>query len=368
MAAPYRADQLGSFLRPPEILDARAANAEGRLGAAELQAIEDKAILQVLEMQRQVGVDVYSDGEFRRGSFLTSFADSVAGFGAPGEAVTWDWHGPEGGMVRTTARPVEAKLSQTRRLTGGEIAFMKEHAPGPYKITVPSANLLNMMGAFKPGVTDTVYGGRADLLQDIGRIIKNEIQAAVDEGVPYVQIDAPNYAQFCDEQYRQRMREAGTDPDQALDEAIAAENATLEVNRSDGVTLAFHICRGNNRSRWLNSGGYEPIAEKMFGSLKVDRFLLEYDTDRSGGFEPLRFIPKGTKVVLGLVTTKESNMESQDLLLRRIDEASKYVPVDDLALSPQCGFASVSGGNLLSMDDQRRKLELVVDTARKVWG
>ncbi len=368
MATGYRADHLGSFLRPVELLQAREAHAQSQLTLDELRDIEDKAILDVLELQRQIGVDVFSDGEYRRGSFLTSFAESVEGFAPPSEAVSWEWHGPEGGMIRTTVRPVESKLRQIRRLTAHETSFLKERSPGPFKITIPSPTLLNLMGAHKPGVSDKVYPTPSDLLQDMVTIINQEVRAIVDEGVSYLQIDSPNYAQFCDEQARQRMRGEGMDPDQVFDEAVAADSATLDGARREGVTLGFHVCRGNNRSRWLNEGGYEPIADKLFGSLPVDTFLLEYDTERSGGFEPLRFIPRGKTVVLGLVTTKDGALESQDLILRRIDEASKYVPVENLALSPQCGFASVSSGNLLSMDEQRRKLELVVETARKVWG
>jgi 5-methyltetrahydropteroyltriglutamate--homocysteine methyltransferase len=369
MATPYRADHLGSFLRPPEVLEARAALAEGKLDQDGLTKIEDDAILEAIELQRQTGVDIFTDGEFRRGSFLTSFGESVEGIAPTSESVSWEWHGPEGGIVPVSLRVVADRLKQTRRLTGQETAFMMAHSPGPIKITVPSPSLLIAMGSYKPGITDSVYPTRSALLQEMSAIINNEVKAVVDEGIQYVQIDAPNYGRFCDEADRQRMRESGIDPDQAFEEAIAADVATLEGVDRDGVTLGLHVCRGNNRSRWLNSGGcYEPIAERLFSSIPVDAFLLEYDTDRSGGFEPLRFIPQGKTVVLGSLTTKEGTLESQDFLLRRIDEAAQYVPLDNLALSPQCGFASVSAGNLLSVDQQRRKLELVVETAREVWS
>ena len=368
MPTPYRADHVGSLLRPTEVLEARAAHAQGRLEGEELRSIEDKAILDALEMQRQIGLEIFTDGEFRRGSFLTSFAESVEGFAPPSASVSWQWHGPDSGQVQTTVRVVEAKLGQRRRLTAHESAFMRDHSPGPIKITIPSPTLLIHMGSHQPGVTDKIYPTRGDLLQDVAKIINSEVKAVIDEGIPYVQIDAPNYGQFCDEAGRGRMREAGLDPDQAFDEYVEADRVTLDGARRAGMTLGFHICRGNNRSRWLNEGGYDAIAEKLFSSIPVDAFLLEYDTERSGSFEPLRFIPKGTTAVLGLITTKEGALESQDLILRRIDEASRYVPVEDLALSPQCGFASVSAGNLLSQDEQRRKLELVVDTAHKVWG
>jgi 5-methyltetrahydropteroyltriglutamate--homocysteine methyltransferase len=195
-----------------------------------------------------------------------------------------------------------------------------------------------------------------------------EVEALIASGVPYVQIDAPWYYAFFDERQHERMRQRGVDPAAGLEEAIAADNASVAGLRREGVTLALHICRGNAQSRWVAEGSYEPIAEKVFNALDFDRLLLEYDTERAGGFEPLRFMPPGKDVVLGLVTTKEGRLEAMDTLLRRIDAAAKYVALDRLALSPQCGFASSEAGNLLSWDDQRRKLELVVETARRVWG
>jgi 5-methyltetrahydropteroyltriglutamate--homocysteine methyltransferase len=227
--------------------------------------------------------------------------------------------------------------------------------------------------SYQPGLTDRFYPTRSDLLDVLTEVVHNEVRALATDGVKYIQIDAPRYLYYVDPRLREHLRETGVDPDQALDEAIAADNAVLaDVKRiapdPDDVTLALHLCRGNSRSRWFAEGGYDAIAEKLFGSLEVDALLLEYDSDRAGGFEPLRFVRPGTTVVLGLVTTKEPTLESQDVLRRRIDEAAKYVPIESLALSPQCGFASIAAGNLLSQDDQRRKLELVVDTARKVWA
>jgi len=367
MATSYRADNVGSFLRPARVLEARAAYNEGQMERERLREIEDSAILEVLEMQRQVGVDVFTDGEFRRDSFLTGLSQWLEGFSPNTESFLREWHGPDGGMLPTTVRVVNAKLRH-RRFTAEEVAFMKEHSPGPIKITMPSATMIGF-GAFKQGLTERHYATPAELLRELAGIINNEVRAVIEDGVHYIQIDAPNYPmRYCAENSRQLLQAQGLDFDQDLDDAIAADNACLEGAKREGVTLGFHVCRGNNRSRWQVEGGYEPIAEKLFGSLDVDAFLLEYDTDRAGGFEPLRFVPPGKTVVLGLVTTKEGRMEPQDLLLRRIEEASKYVALDDLALSPQCGFASVSAGNLVSFDDQRRKLELVVETARKVWG
>jgi 5-methyltetrahydropteroyltriglutamate--homocysteine methyltransferase len=197
--------------------------------------------------------------------------------------------------------------------------------------------------------------------------VRDEVAWLVSEGVGYMQFDAPYYSHYLDPRQRERMRAEGRDPDQELETGIAADNAAIAGVARDGITVALHVCRGNSRSRWYTEGGYDAIAEKLFQTMNVDRFLLEYDTERSGGFEALRLVPRGKMTVLGLITTKEARLESQDELQRRIDEASRYVPLENLALSPQCGFASVAAGNLLSIDDQWRKLELVVETARRVW-
>jgi len=364
MPAQYRADHVGSLLRSPELLETRAAHGAGRLGAAALREVEDRAIRDVLELQRRIGLDVVTDGEFRRGSWLTSMAEAVEGF-VP-DRIVIEWHGPGGGAEPSTARVVGGRLEQKRPLTEPEVAFVKTHARAPFKVTVPTASSFLLVG-YKPGLTDRFYPTRAAMVDELARIVRREIAGLVDQGVPYVQLDAPYYTSYLDAQVRARLRQHGVDPDQAFDESLAADRASLEGVRREGVTLGLHVCRGNSRSRWFTEGGYDPIAEKLFGTLPVDRFLLEYDTERAGGFAPLRFVPNGVTVVLGLIGTKEPRLESQADLLRRLEEASKYVPLERLALSPQCGFASVAAGNLVSMDDQTRKLELVVDTARKAW-
>jgi 5-methyltetrahydropteroyltriglutamate--homocysteine methyltransferase len=365
VATRFRAEQVGSLLRPPELLEARSAHAAGRLTLEQLRAREDQAILAVLEKQRQIGIEIYSDGELRRGSWLTDMADAVEGFVAA--KVTLDWKGPGGGPEGSTAQAAGAKLRKARKLTGHELPLLKRSSPGPFKITVPAPSNF-VVASFKPGVTDAFYPTHADLLKDLVEIVRDEVQWLASEGVRYIQFDAPYYSHYLDPQARERARASGLDPDRELEAAIAGDSAALEGVRRDQVTLALHICRGNSRSRWYTEGGYDAIAEKVFNRLDVDVFLLEYDTARSGGFEPLRLVPRGKTVVLGLVTTKEAKLESQDDLRRRIDEAARYVPLENLALSPQCGFASVAAGNLLSIDDQWRKLELVVETARKVWG
>ncbi len=366
MATSYRADQVGSLLRPAAVLEARADHAEGRIGPEQLRNIEDKAILDALELQRQVGIDVFTDGEYRRGDFRTDFAEAVEGMSPVGFPLKW--RGPQADTLETpTAWVVAARLQQKRRLTAHESSFVKEHAPGPYKVTIPSAGFMAPR-CYRAGITDRVYPRLSDLLREMSAIVRSEVRALAAEGVPYIQLDAPGYTAFIDQQQRQDMRDRGVDPDKTFGDVVEADKSSLEGLEREGLTLAIHLCRGNNRSHWLGEGSYEPIAEKLFTSLPVDTFLLEYDTERAGGFEPLRFVPRGKTVVLGLITTKEGRLESRDLLLRRIDEAARYVPIEDLAISPQCGFASVNTGNLLSWDDQRRKLELVVEIARRVWG
>ena len=243
----------------------------------------------------------------------------------------------------------------------------KQEARAPFKITLPAPSNF-MVSSYKPGLTDRFYASRAALLQDVARIVNEEIQWLVAEGALYIQLDAPYYSHYLDPQHREQIIADRRDPDAELADGIAADNSVLEGIAREGVTVAMHVCRGNSRSRWFTEGGYDLIAEKLFESMDVDRFLLEYDTERSGSFEPLRRIPRDKSVVLGLITTKEPRLESKDDLRRRIDQAAKCFPMERLAVSPQCGFASVAAGNLLSIDDQWRKLDLVVEVARKVWG
>ena len=365
MGAMHRADHVGSLLRPSDLLAARAAAADPE----RMREVEDGHILRVLATQKDLGFDIFTDGELRRRNFMSDFTDAVAGFDL-GDAVARSWQAgtPAGAPVSSVTGIVSARLRQLRRLTAHEIPFLRDHSPGAIKMTLPSATQFPAI-AYKRGVTDRVYPTHSALLWDIVPVIQAEVQALVADGVRYVQIDAPRYSYYVDPKWRDYIRtEMGLEPDAALDEAVRADNACLEGARRAGVTLAMHLCRGNNRSQWYAEGGYDPIAEKLFTALRVDRFLLEYDDERSGTFEPLRFIPRGTAVVLGLVSSKRPALESTRALTQRIDEAARYVPLENLALSPQCGFASTMEGNLLTEDDQWAKLRLVVETAREVWG
>ena len=371
MAANYRADHVGSFLRPAELLEARKAGP----GGDRLQAIEDRHIARVLAKQKELGFEIFTDGELRRSHFMSDFIDAVEGLDM-GDAVTRSWKAEDegkGGKGEATKQIsvmgiVTSKLRQVRPLTGHELPYLKLHSPGAIKMTLPSATQFPAI-SYKRGVSDKAYRNPSELLADIVEIMKHEMAMLAAGGVSYIQIDAPRYSYYMDQKWREWIRtEMQQDPDAALEEAIRADNACFQSARRPGVTLAIHLCRGNNRSHWYAEGGYDNIAEKLFSTMEVDRFLLEYDDERSGTFEPLRFVPKGKTVVLGLVSSKLPRLESGDVLARRVDEASKFVPFENLALSPQCGFASTMEGNMLTEDEQWSKLRLVVETARRVWG
>jgi len=365
MANKYRADHVGSFLRPKALLDAwRAPDAS----PAEREHMEDECILRVLEQQKSRGLTIFTDGEFRRTDFMGGFYASVEGLDRT-DAVARAWAGAPGVKPATAGIPgvVKERIRKTRRLTSHEVAFLKRRSPGDIKVTLPSANQFPAI-TYKKGISDKVYPTYSDYLWDIVPIIRSEIRALAEEGVHYIQIDAPRYSYFIDPKWRSFVKnEMGVEPERALDEAIRADDACLEGIPRGRCIIAIHLCRGNNRSQWYAEGGYDPIAETLFNQLNVDRFLLEYDSERAGTFEPLRFVPPDKSVVLGLISTKVPQMERQDQILRRIEEASRYVPLDMLALSPQCGFASNLEGNLLTEDDQWRKIDLLVSTARKVW-
>jgi 5-methyltetrahydropteroyltriglutamate--homocysteine methyltransferase len=375
MSTRFRADHVGSFLRPQEVLDAHIAHQKGELPLEHLRALEDKAILDVLELQKQVGVDVFSDGELRRGGWSADFQESVEGYvpGSPPISLRWsaqpDQAAPAGvaGAGGAGGRVIGGKLKAKASITGYETDFLRQHAPGPIKVTMPAVSYV-VSRAYKPGVTDKVYGSRAEVLADAAAIIKAEIEKLIAEGVTYIQLDNPHYPDYIDANRREQYATIGIDPAKAILEDIEADNASIAGIKRDGITIGMHLCRGNGgRGGWHTSGGYDSIAEQVFGRVNVDSWLLEYDSERAGGFEPLRFVPRGKTVVLGLITTKAGDLEPEDLIRSRIDEAAKYVALDDLSLSPQCGFASVMAGNPLSFDEQRKKLELVVKVARKVW-
>jgi 5-methyltetrahydropteroyltriglutamate--homocysteine methyltransferase len=312
---------------------------------------------------------VLSDGELRRGGWTGDFFYGVSGFERGAPPVRLGWANRLADQTpQVSAWIIAQPLKQHSRFTKTEADYLKQHADRPWKITLPAASYLVARG-YKPGVSDKAYKTRAEALAAVAAILRSEIKALIAEGVNYVQIDNPHYPDYLMENVREQWRALGFDPQRAIAEDVAADNATVEGLDRGNVTIAMHFCRGNGGSQqWHSEGSYEPIAEATFGKLNYDRFLLEYDTERAGGFEPLRFVPKGKRVVLGLVSTKVRVLESADQIRRRIDEAARHIPLEALALSPQCGFSSTLLGNDVSPDEQRRKLALVVDVARKVWG
>jgi len=368
MLSNYHADHVGSLLRPKELLEARKT----RAASSELHAIEDRHILGALEKQKELGFGVFTDGEMRRSNFMSDFTDAVEGFDFR-DSVSRKWSegaqktGASSTAVSSINGIVTSRLKQREPLTGRELPFLKEHAPGPIKMTLPSATQFPAI-SFKYGITDSAYRDPYELLDAIAQIMADDVRALSESGISYLQIDAPRYSYYLDAKWTGWMKdELRVDPAQMLTASLRADNACFTAARREGVTLAIHLCRGNNRSHWYAEGGYDAIAERFFNELAVDRFLLEYDDYRSGGFEALRFVPKGKTVVLGLISTKRSELERKEDVLRRIDDAARVVPLEQLAISPQCGFASTMEGNLLTEDDQWAKLKLVADVAKEVW-
>jgi len=368
MPFPFRADHVGSLLRPAELLDAQRSH----ISPEEIHALEHRQILRILQRQKDLGLEVFTDGELRRTNFMSDITEAVEGFDL-GDAVQRNWTedakaAPQPAGVSSITGIVTSTLKQRQPFTGRELPFLREHSPGPIKITLPSATQFPAI-SFKYGITDAVYRDPYALLTAITALMVEDLRTLAASGISYLQIDAPRYSYYLDPKWTAWMeKELRVDPAEMLTASLAADNACFAAARHAGVTLAIHLCRGNNRSHWYAEGGYDAIAERLFHELAVDRFLLEYDDERSGTFEPLRFVPKGKTVVLGLVSTKHAALERKEDLLKRIDEAAKWVPLEQLALSPQCGFASTMEGNLLTEEQQWAKLKLVVDAARDVWG
>jgi 5-methyltetrahydropteroyltriglutamate--homocysteine methyltransferase len=343
------------------------------MDAKQVREIEDRAILTALDMQKAAGVQIFTDGEYRRDIFTADLTLAMDGL-VPGKPlIKFEWRGQGKELAEQSQEGnlqyvVGGKLRRKGRFTPNEAPFLRQHAPGPFKICTPAA-MQHAIMRYRPGVTDQFYPTVHDMLQDVAAIMREEVQALIDEGASYVQLDAPSYSNFFDRSRRELLQQAGIDLNEALNAALAADNAMIDgVKRSTDTVVGIHFCRGNKRSAWGAEGSYEPIAEKAFGSLKMDRFLLEFDSERAGGFEPLRFVPRGKTVVLGLITTKTPRLENEDELLRKVDQAAQFIAPENLAVSTQCGFASAASGNLISWDDMRRKLELVARVARRAWG
>jgi 5-methyltetrahydropteroyltriglutamate--homocysteine methyltransferase len=358
-----RSDIVGSLLRPPCLLEARQKHEQGELTAAEFKFIEDRAVRDAVALQQDAGLDVVTDGEMRRYAFFGHLVEALEGFDKYGGwSITF--HDTEG-HDSTVQRPVVVdKLRWRRQMAVEEFTYLRGRTKRPVKVTLLSAQ--QAAAYYEPDKSAGAYATRDAYLADLVDFTRREIAELKRLGCEYVQIDAPQYAALLDDTIREGYRKRGSDPDKMLDACIDLDNAIIEGHT--GVTFAVHICRGNHKSMFYASGGYDRIAEKVFSHSRFDRFLLEYDDERSGTFESLRHVPADRTVVLGLVSSKVPRLESRDALRRRIDEAAQIIPLDRLALSPQCGFASTHEGNRLTPDDQRLKLELVARTAKEVWG
>ena len=358
----YRSDVVGSLLRPPYLKEARKRRGSGEMSDVEFKRIEDRAVDEAIALQTQAGLDVITDGEMRRYAFFGHLIDSVEGYDKFG-----GWAIPfrdEQGNELIFKRPVVAsKLKRIRPMCGEEFTYMRARADRPSKTTLISAQ--QAAAYYDPEKSKGAYATIDAYLADVVDILRSEVEELVHLGCTYIQVDAPQYAALLDPEIRAGYQKRGNDPDRLLDRCIELDNAV--IGDHPGVTFGIHLCRGNNQSKFYASGGYDPITA-VFSRTRFQRFLLEYDDERSGGFEPLKHVSEDRTVVLGLVTTKKPVLESKDELKRRIEEASKYVPMERLALSPQCGFASTEEGNLVTPADQEAKLRLVAETAQEVWG
>ena len=364
---PFRADHVGSLLRPRELLQAREDRKAEKISAAQLRAIEDKAIRDAVRMQEEIGLSGVTDGEFRRGSWHMDFLYQVGGVTKVQDNLKVRFHNEKGDIEFTPAAlRITGKLKLEKCIFGEDFAFLKSVAKATPKLTIPSPSMMHYRGG-RAAIDERVYPDLAEFWHDLGRAYADEIEALGKLGLTYLQLDDTSLAYLNDPAQRDYVSKLGGDGEHQHLTYIRLINAAL-AKKPKGMTVCTHMCRGNFRSSWVASGSYDHVAEALFGQLAVDGFFLEYDDARSGGFEPLRFVPKGKTVVLGLVTTKKGTLEKKDDLKRRIDEAAKYVPLDQICLSPQCGFSSTVEGNALTLDEEIAKLRLIAETAREVWG
>jgi len=358
----YHSEVVGSLLRPAYLATARQQFEAGQLSAAEFKKIEDRAVDEAIALQEDIGIDVITDGELRRYAFYGHLIDSLDGFDKFG-----GWAIPfvdETGEKLVLKRPVVVeRLKWKRSMCSEEWVYLRARCQRPGKVTLLSAQ--QAAAYYDPEKSKGAYATRDAYLADIVDFSRHEVEELIRLGCTYIQIDAPQYAALLDPQMREGYLQRGSDPDKLIDTCIEMDNAIIDGH--PGITFGMHICRGNNQSKFYARGDYEPIA-RIFSQTHFQRFLLEYDDERSGGFEPLKHVPEDRFVVLGLLTTKKPRLESADELRQRIAEAARVIPLERLALSPQCGFASTMEGNHISLEDQRRKLELVASVAREVWG
>jgi 5-methyltetrahydropteroyltriglutamate--homocysteine methyltransferase len=365
---PFRADHVGSLLRPPQLLQARERFKKNELSAAELRAVEDTAIRDVVKMQEDLGLQGVTDGEFRRSSWHMDFLYQLGGATKVlDNNLKVQFHNDKGDIEFTPAAlRVTGKVELRKTIFGDDFTYLKSVTKATPKLTIPSPSMIHYRGG-RSAIDETVYPDMKDFWRDLSGAYADEIENLGKLGCTYLQLDDTSLAYLNDPSQREHMAHIGGDAENQHLVYIDLINAALAKKPAD-MTVCTHLCRGNFRSSWVAAGGYDHVADALFGLLNVDGFFLEYDDERSGGFEPLRFVPKGKMVILGLVTSKRGELETKDALKRRIDEAARFVPLDQLCLSPQCGFSSTVEGNAITSADQAAKLRLVVDTVRDVWG
>ncbi len=364
---PFRADHVGSLLRPPALLEAREKRRKGEISAEDLRALEDDAIREVVKLQESVGLKAVTDGEFRRtlwhADFLLSFENVISV--KTGASATF--RTAEGDIQRPlSAFHISGKVSRPKPIFVDHFKFVKSVAKETPKQTIPSPSILHFR-AGRGGVDSKAYPDMQEFYADLSRVYAEEIADLAAAGCRYLQIDETNFAYLCDPAMRKEAQNIGEDPD-ALPRTYAKIINDAVASAPADMVKAIHLCRGNFEGAWVAEGGYEPVADVLFNQINVNGYFLEYDSERAGDFSPLRFVPKGKTVVLGLVTTKSGKLETKDDLKRRIEEAAKHCPIDQLALSPQCGFASGERGNKLTVEEEMKKLQLIVDVAQEVWG
>jgi 5-methyltetrahydropteroyltriglutamate--homocysteine methyltransferase len=360
---PFRADHVGSLLRPAELREARAKHERGEITTAQLTEIEDRAIEKLIAKEEAIGLRGVTDGEFRREFWHFDF---LGGLDGVEQYMSTQGIKFKGADTKPKSIRVTGKIDFSTHPMIGHFTFLKEHTRQSAKMTIPSPSVLHFRGGRK-AVPESVYPGMDEFYRDLALAYKRAVRAFADAGCRYLQLDETNIAYLCDPEQRQMLIERGDDPD-ALPGIYSEMINTAISDIPPGMRITMHLCRGNFRSLWIAQGGYEPVAEVLFNKINVNGYFMEYDTERAGGFEPLRFVPKDKIVVLGLVTSKTGTLESKDELKRRLDAASKYLDLDQICLSPQCGFASTEEGNLLTEDEQWAKLERIVEVANEVWA
>jgi 5-methyltetrahydropteroyltriglutamate--homocysteine methyltransferase len=361
---PFRAEHVGSLLRPNELKTAFRDAAQGGINPKQFAEIQDRAIRDAIAMQESVGLNSITDGEFRRGSWFYGFVQAVDGLTTKDSI--FDFHDAAGGRATFQAPYVAAKIKRTRGITTDEFAFVHAATSRTPKVTMPTPSCIHFFRG-NESVSRAAYRHLEDFWNDLIAVYREEIAALAAMGCTYVQLDEVAIAMLCDPKIRGTISAAGLDPARLLETYVSAINLSVAA-RPPGMTVALHLCKGNYKGHWMAEGGYDAVAEQLFGETDVDAFFLEYESERAGGFAPLRHVPKDKSVILGLVSSKRPELEPLDELRRRVDEASRCVALDRLGVSPQCGFASSVGGNPLSLDDERRKLARVVELADAVWG